>query len=486
MSIGSEISNRGPVVKTFDGPKTTFPCEAIPYLLSTADALIILVVSLFGGFFYHWVTETAIPDLTAYVALGLIASFIHIVRLGGRGYYDFERAAKPGVEIAEVLICWFTTALLLAFFAFLFKIGIAFSRGAFLILMAVAPIGLLIGRKIEKHWLEIAVVHGAIGRRNTLLLGDGAELASLEGRDLLALFGAGEVNRFTLTQATESLLQQASDAKTLNLVADFVRQNNASEILLAVPWRDQTRIDFIREQVKCLPVSVKLLPDMQTRTLTNYAASAGQKIFSIEIQRAPLSLTERLVKRTLDLLLAFLSLLLLLPVMALSALFIRLDGPGPVIFQQNRKGFNGQQFVMFKFRTMRVQENGATVSQVMRDDPRVTRIGKLLRASSIDELPQLVNVIRGDMSLIGPRPHALAHDNYFEKILGDYAFRHHVKPGMTGWAQVNGLRGPTPTVDLISKRVKMDLWYINNWSLWLDVQILIKTCFEVLRKRNAY
>ena len=135
---------------------------------------------------------------------------------------------------------------------------------------------------------------------------------------------------------------------------------------------------------------------------------------------------------------------------------------------------------------MTVQEDGSSVAQATRNDPRVTKIGKALRASSIDELPQLFNVLRGDMSLIGPRPHALAHDNYFEKVLEDYAFRHHVKPGMTGWAQVNGLRGATPTIDVISRRVKMDLWYINNWSLWLDFQILIKTFFEVLRKRNAY
>jgi undecaprenyl-phosphate galactose phosphotransferase/putative colanic acid biosynthesis UDP-glucose lipid carrier transferase len=141
---------------------------------------------------------------------------------------------------------------------------------------------------------------------------------------------------------------------------------------------------------------------------------------------------------------------------------------------------------MYKFRTMTVQENGNSVTQAVRNDPRVTRIGKLLRSSSIDELPQLLNVLRGEMSLIGPRPHALAHDNQFETLLRDYAFRHHVKPGMTGWAQVNGLRGATPTIDLISRRVTFDLWYINNWSLWLDIQILIKTFFEVLRKRNAF
>jgi lipopolysaccharide/colanic/teichoic acid biosynthesis glycosyltransferase len=124
--------------------------------------------------------------------------------------------------------------------------------------------------------------------------------------------------------------------------------------------------------------------------------------------------------------------------------------------------------------------------QAARDDPRVTAIGRLLRSASVDELPQLLNVLKGDISLIGPRPHAFAHDDYFDKIVGDYAFRHHVKPGITGWAQCNGARGGTPSVEHITERVKPDLWYINNWSLWLDIQILIKTKVEVLRTRNAY
>jgi undecaprenyl-phosphate galactose phosphotransferase/putative colanic acid biosynthesis UDP-glucose lipid carrier transferase len=345
---------------------------------------------------------------------------------------------------------------------------------------------LLAGRKLEKRFVQVALARGAIGRRNTVLIGDQTELLALQGQDLLAMLGAGEVNRFPLIQANDPTLQRSSDFKTLQSVANFVRENNPSEILLAVSWKDTARIDFLREQVKLMPVSVRLLPDCQIRTLTNYASSARQRVLAIEIQRAPLSMTERFVKRILDLVLGVIAVVFFLPIMTFAALAIKLDGPGPVIFRQSRKGFNGRQFVMLKFRTMTVQENGDSVTQAARNDPRVTRVGRLLRASSIDELPQLMNVLRGDMSLIGPRPHAVAHDNYFEKVLEDYAFRHHVKPGMTGWAQVHGLRGATPTIDLISRRVKMDLWYINNWSLWLDIQILFKTFFEVVRKRNAY
>jgi exopolysaccharide biosynthesis polyprenyl glycosylphosphotransferase len=235
-----------------------------------------------------------------------------------------------------------------------------------------------------------------------------------------------------------------------------------------------------------LPVSVRLVPDKQVRSLTGYSSSARHHVMSLEIMSAPLSFGEQAVKRVVDIVLASAALVFFLPVMLLTAVAIKLDGPGPVIFRQNRKGFNGNQFVMLKFRTMTVQEDGPEIAQARRNDPRVTRIGKLLRAASIDELPQLLNVLRGDMSLVGPRPHALAHELQFESLLSDYAFRRHVKPGMTGWAQCNGARGATPKLENIKQRVEFDLWYINNWSLWLDFLILIKTFFEVLSKRNAF
>jgi Undecaprenyl-phosphate glucose phosphotransferase len=486
MAIGTEIVKREDVRPHADARRAVCSLEAIPYLISSADALVVLGAGLFGAVFYHWASDTPLPELTGYFALGLIASFIHIVRQGGRGYYDFDQVGKPGVEIAEILISWLSTGFLLAFFAFLFKIGVSFSRGSFVIFIAVTPFGLLAARKLEKHLIQRAVARGTIGRDNLVVVGDQAEIEALDSWDRLAMLGAGEVNRFLFSRASDSSSQRGNDLDTLRLVANFIRQNNTSEILLAVPWQDSSRIEFLREQIKTLPVAVRLLPDRQVRSLTNYASSDRQSVLSIEIQRAPLSATERLVKRVMDVVLAWVALTFFMAFMAFVALAIKLDGRGPVIFKQNRRGFNGREFLMFKFRTMTVQEDGEVVTQAVRNDPRVTRIGRLLRVSSIDELPQLFNVLRGDMSLVGPRPHAIAHDNRFERVLEDYAFRHHVKPGMTGWAQVNGLRGATPTLDLISRRVTMDLWYINNWSLWLDIQILIQTFYEVLRKRNAY
>jgi Undecaprenyl-phosphate glucose phosphotransferase len=487
MSIGSDIRDKtGLLGDLSHRAPTSFSSDAIPYVLSTVDAAIILIASLMGGVGYQLLVGNRTPNLLPFCAVGLLAGLLYVLRMKGSGYYDFPDSAKPRVEIGEILVCWLTTGLLLAFIAFLLRVGVDFSRGAFVAFYFLAPVGLLAGRKIAKIALAEAISRGVIGRRDSLLVGDFNELASLEPKDLLAFFGATDVSRFMLSQDEDPLRRASTDTRVMNSVADYVRRHDCRELLLALPWNDVSRIEFVRDHVKSLPVAARLLPDMQVRSLTHFTSSARQRVLAIEIQRAPLTGTQRLIKRTMDIVLASLALLFFLPVMVLTAIAIKLDSPGPIIFRQNRKGFNGRQFVIFKFRTMTVQEDGAAVTQATRGDSRVTAIGRLLRSSSIDELPQLLNVLKDDMSLIGPRPHALAHDNYFENILSDYAYRHHVKPGMTGWAQCNGARGATPSIEHISERVKLDLWYINNWSLWLDVQILIKTFFEVMRKRNAY
>jgi undecaprenyl-phosphate galactose phosphotransferase/putative colanic acid biosynthesis UDP-glucose lipid carrier transferase len=204
------------------------------------------------------------------------------------------------------------------------------------------------------------------------------------------------------------------------------------------------------------------------------------------VQRAPRTRLEQFSKRCIDVVGAAIALVILSPLMLLTAVAIKLDSAGPVLFRQRRNGFNTQPFMIFKFRTMTVMEDGSEIQQAKRIDSRITPIGRMLRQTSIDELPQLINVLLGDMSLVGPRPHALAHDNHYSDLLSDYAFRRHVKPGITGWAQVNGYRGETARVEQMKGRVDCDLWYINNWDMLLDLKILVRTCFEVMRGRNAY
>lgn len=195
---------------------------------------------------------------------------------------------------------------------------------------------------------------------------------------------------------------------------------------------------------------------------------------------------QRALKRALDLSIAVPALILLAPIMALFAILIRIDSSGPALFFQRRLGQGGKPFEIVKFRTMSVLEDGEDITQVRRDDKRVTPMGRWLRKSSLDELPQLINVIRGEMSLVGPRPHAVAHDRLFGVLIDNYQLRQSVKPGITGWAQVHGLRGETRTVDDMKERVAFDIWYARHASLALDLEILGRTPLEVLRQRNAY
>jgi exopolysaccharide biosynthesis polyprenyl glycosylphosphotransferase len=205
--------------------------------------------------------------------------------------------------------------------------------------------------------------------------------------------------------------------------------------------------------------------------------------FFLPAPRLEVSSVERGGKRALDLIVSIAAIVFCLPLFLIVAMAIKLDSRGPVIFRQRRSGFNAKEFIIFKFRTMTVLEDGPVVTQACRNDRRVTFIGKLLRRSSLDELPQLFNVLSGDMSLVGPRPHALAHDEHYRVHIADYAYRFYAKPGITGWAQVNGLRGKTASLKEMADRVKLDRWYISNWSLGLDLNILLRTCFEILRDR---
>jgi undecaprenyl-phosphate galactose phosphotransferase/putative colanic acid biosynthesis UDP-glucose lipid carrier transferase len=204
------------------------------------------------------------------------------------------------------------------------------------------------------------------------------------------------------------------------------------------------------------------------------------------MQREPLTFAQRAIKRSIDIALSSLALIAFLPLFSVLGVLIKLDSRGPAMFRQTRNGLGGKPFRIFKFRTMSVMEDGADVCQVVRKDCRVTRIGRFLRRTSLDELPQLLNVLMGEMSLVGPRPHARAHDEHFATLVENYQVRQHVKPGLTGWAQVNGYRGETPTIDLMRRRLEYDLWYAANASLSLDFLILLRTLPALLGQGNAY
>ena len=234
-----------------------------------------------------------------------------------------------------------------------------------------------------------------------------------------------------------------------------------------------------------VPASIHLGTERVLKQFSDFQVEHLGPISSLHIVREPLSTLEILQKRAFDIVTASAALLLLSPLFALIALLIKLDSPGPIFFMQRRYGFNQEPFRIFKFRSMTTLEDGRVIRQAEVDDPRITRIGRLMRRFNFDELPQLLNVLKGEMSLVGPRPHALAHDQQYERTIAMYARRHNVRPGITGWAQVNGLRGETQNEDKMRRRVEYDLHYIDNWSMLFDIKIVLLTMFSGKAYRNA-
>jgi undecaprenyl-phosphate galactose phosphotransferase/putative colanic acid biosynthesis UDP-glucose lipid carrier transferase len=274
----------------------------------------------------------------------------------------------------------------------------------------------------------------------------------------------------------------AADQVRLARAIETARLRCAREFALVLPWSRDRALSEVLDRLRASPLPVRLYPDHKVRdVLGREQGQALDRHFSVLVQRAPLNAYERAVKRTFDVVVAASLLLLLAPLLAVTAVAIKLDSPGPAIFRQRRGGFDNREFLIFKFRTMKVLEDAGVIAQARRDDPRVTRVGRALRRTSVDELPQLLNVLRGDMSLVGPRPHAVAHDEVYQGQIADYALRNHVKPGLTGAAQVVGLRGETRKAQDMARRVEQDVWYINNWSLALDLRLLAQTAVTLLR-----
>lgn len=266
----------------------------------------------------------------------------------------------------------------------------------------------------------------------------------------------------------------------------MVREEGVDDVIVALPWKDTVRLAECMAVLKPLTVDVHLFPDAPEPFMDGNGLSVLAGVPMAKIGSRPLSGGWLFVKAMEDRVLGALLLILVAPIMAAAALAIKLDSPGPVFFRQSRYGFDNQPFICLKFRSMVVRPEEIQVRQATRDDPRITRVGRFLRRTSLDELPQLINVLAGSMSLVGPRPHALSHHHHYARLVDDYRCRHRMKPGITGWAQINGYRGETLTVELMRKRVIYDLWYIDHWSPWLDLAILIRTPLACFKATNAY
>lgn len=280
--------------------------------------------------------------------------------------------------------------------------------------------------------------------------------------------------------------QQIPCNGTMQKLVEDARDGVIDKIYITLPMRAEEKIKWMLDALSDSTASVYLIPDVFVFDLLHARNETINGIPSISIFDTPMNGTNRVIKRIEDIVLAILILCLISLPMLFIALSVRMTSPGPALFKQKRYGIDGKPIEVWKFRSMKVMENGGKVIQARKDDDRITPFGAFLRRTSLDELPQFINVLRGEMSIVGPRPHAVAHNEEYRKLINGYMLRHKVKPGITGWAQINGWRGETDTLDKMEKRIEYDLDYIRNWSLWLDLKIVFLTVFKGFVNKNAY
>ncbi|HLF22751.1 MAG TPA: exopolysaccharide biosynthesis polyprenyl glycosylphosphotransferase, partial [Burkholderiales bacterium] len=368
--------------------------------------------------------------------------------------------------------------------AFLLKVSGTFSRGSVFAFFGTGLIVVAGLRVFAPRWLAERQLQSAFAGRDVLVIG---------ARNQTALQSLKEAMQRAGCQPTVIEVVADSDApaefearRVRDLAMDLARTSGHGEIYVAAGGIPDSLLKPLLLGLQKIPRSVRLVPDAATERLFHFPVTVVGQTVAVELQKAPLNRLQRAIKRGIDLTIAVPALVVLSPFMAAIAALIAMGSRGPVFFRQERLGYRGKPFAILKFRTMTVLENGEEIEQARQNDWRVTRVGAWLRRASLDELPQLINVVRGQMSLVGPRPHASAHDAFYSKLIPNYELRQHVKPGITGWAQVNGYRGETPTVDTMEKRIEFDVWYAKNQSVMLDWQILLRTIVEVFRQRNAY
>jgi Undecaprenyl-phosphate glucose phosphotransferase len=453
------------------------------------DFVAIVAMAWLTGISYHLVAYQEAGDTLSFIRVGVIAAAIFGTSNLVRGEYSLSHFFDFKPHLRRSVQLWNVTFIGLLGLGFLAQVATIYSRGWITLFYALTTCSLL---ALRYGYVRMAVAgsrSGLISAQRIFLVGSARQIEEFVTRYDLRAHGISLVGCRFLTplEADASAeLRQQTLARDLEEAIAGARALQPEAIYLIMPWHATDTIDFCAEALRKLPAEIHLGPEHILDRFKQVQVLKSGPVASLQLRRMPLSRLEAMEKRLFDILLASIALLLLTPLLAIVAVLIKLDSAGPVFFLQRRFGFNQEPFQIIKFRSMRTLDDGPGIRQARRDDPRVTRIGYWLRRWNIDEIPQLFNVINGEMSLVGPRPHALSHDREYEHRISAYACRHNVKPGITGWAQIHGLRGETDTDEKMRKRVEYDLYYIDNWSLWLDLQILVRTLISRSSYRNAF
>lgn len=462
-------------------PRRWIRFDALRFFVAGGDMIAIPLISVLSGMIYSRWGGVAVDAIDSF-GLGLLFGALFVLLAQLHGLYVQANLMRPVWQMSRVAALWLTIMAYLTVVAFSLKIGALVSRGATITFVASGLVVVMASRVLWARFLRRALDSGAFAARRIALIGDGPLLSRPSLTAKLSSVGLKIVTRVSVSP--EAASAGAPDAQLAETIG-AIREANVEEIYLCF-GHDLTAANKALEELRVLPLPIRLVLDGDLKDLVTRPIQRYGPLIAAELHRAPMSAIDRAIKRSLDVAVSLSALFLMSPLLVLIGLLIRIESKGPVLFRQTRTGFNNRPFTILKFRSMRVLENGASIRQASRDDPRVTRVGKVIRRLSIDELPQLWNVLRGDMSIVGPRPHALAHDSYYEKLIGHYPYRQHVKPGLTGWAQVNGSRGETPTVESMAERVRLDLWYVENAGLWMDIRIICRTFVALLNIKQTY
>jgi len=467
-----------------------------------------------------YLQQQAIPS--SYRFLAVIAAFCMAFIYSERGIYRCAAGSRQG--LLRLTMAWLMVLACLAALGFVTKTSEDYSRQTLLLWTVGAWLAQLVSY-LSFSYLTSVYKSGDARSIPTLVIGSGAlaqqltnslnsnhwvrdkvvGFLSLEGESTATEAAASNTLLGVLSKAylNKPLVSEQSPLAQQNLqlvsetligsklitniaaLAELVKAHKVKRIYLALPMALSQQVSRLNVELLDLNVDIIWAPDIYALKLMNHSVREVAGVPLISLNESPLtsSRLSTILKDIMDRLVASIALVVLSPLLLLIAAAVKLSSPGPVLFKQQRHGWDGKIIKVWKFRSMKMHtEQQGEIKQASKADDRITAVGKFIRRTSIDELPQLINVLQGRMSLVGPRPHAVAHNHFYSKKINAYLCRHRIKPGITGLAQISGCRGETQTIDKMEKRVEFDLEYINNWSLWLDIKILIKTPFTLLAK----
>ena len=425
-------------------------------------------------------------DLTGeYIELMIFSWLISTYAFNQTANYRSWQRNNVRIFIRDTLFGWVFVIVCLALIGYLTQHKIFYSHQIIIAWLIVTPFGLLLSHFIlraitvnmsEDGELKSAVIVG-VNENSLNFVKRIAEQAYLQ-INILGYFDSR--NDVRIQQGFWPKLGEMSG------LVEYVHKHKVDVVVISLPMSSHPRILEILDNLHDTTASVYFLPDVKIFDLMQAHLHYVGGVPVVGVCESSIVGIDSVIKDISDYVLALLFLAILSPLMLGIALVIKLTSPGPAVFKQRRYGLNGEEIIVYKFRTMKVSEDGSAIEQAHESDPRITKFGKFLRRTSLDELPQFFNVLQGRMSIVGPRPHAVAHNELYRKLIKGYMLRHKVKPGITGWAQVNGMRGETEVLEKMKKRIDFDLQYLNNWSLWLDLRIILQTVWVVLRRDNAY